>query len=112
MPSGSWWAPASWALILGSSRCPRQDPWCTPPRGDAGFALAITPEVPGARLVLDDSAELVRVAISRGLPATVDLTVEVAPPAITQAKLESARTLGQPLLASPATVTHRGGQWT
>jgi vancomycin resistance protein YoaR len=82
------------------------------PRTDGGYGLAITPEVPGTRLVLDDSAERIRVAISRGLPTTVDLAVEVEQPRITQAKLEAARTLGQPLLASPATVTHRGSQWT
>ncbi|MSQ23343.1 MAG: hypothetical protein EXR58_02150 [Chloroflexi bacterium] len=78
---------------------------------DGRVSFATVPERPGSRLRISESAQRVREAISRGLPATVDLIIGIEQPGLTTANVESVRSRASQMAAGPVALSYGSSTW-
>ncbi len=74
--------------------------------------VVVVPEGAGQRLRIPDSAQRLNAAVSRGLPATVDLVIDVERPIFTRETVESVRLRAQEMVAAPVTLSYGNSSWT
>lgn len=74
--------------------------------------IAAVPEIPGARLLMPESAQRMRDAIARGLPTTVELAIVVVRPNLTRTSVEPTRARAERLVEGPVTLTLGNRSWS
>lgn len=79
---------------------------------DGSVAVVVTPEVPGARLDIPESAERIRRAVSHSLPATVDLAIATEHPRLTRSSIEPTRAQAQGMVEGPVVLTSGSRSWS
>lgn len=75
-------------------------------------SVVVVPELPGARLQVSESAEWIRLAVARGLPAEVDLAIVIDQPVLTEASVKLTRTAAERMLGGDVRLTSPGTSWT
>jgi vancomycin resistance protein YoaR len=76
-----------------------------------GFSVNVTPEQPGLRLLLAESGERVREALSHGDLGPIDLATEVEAPALTTADFREPKAQVERALAGPLYLTLDNRRW-
>ncbi|MBI4212895.1 MAG: VanW family protein [Chloroflexi bacterium] len=79
---------------------------------DGRATIVVVPEMVGQRLRARESAQRMNEAVSRGLPTTVDLVVDVERPVVTRVGLEPARARAQDMVAGPVMLSYANSNWT
>lgn len=74
--------------------------------------VVVSREQRGSRISIPVTIERLRDAVVRGLPAEIDLAIEVAPPNVTAADLLTAKGEAERMLSSPLTLTLESRRWT
>ena len=78
---------------------------------DGRVAVLVVPEATGQHLRIPESAQRVSDVVSRGLPATVDLMVDLDKPTLTREAVEPVRAKAQDMVSAPVTLSYGNSSW-
>jgi len=77
-----------------------------------GPIVTVTPEQAGFRLLVDESAQRLRDALTAGVPAAVDLVVETENPTATASDYADAQSQAERIVSEPLVISFQDKRWT
>lgn len=73
--------------------------------------VSTVPASAGSLLLVDETAQRMREAISRGLPTTVQLSIGILQPALSTAAVEPVRTRAERMVEAPVSLAYENKSW-
>ena len=98
--------------IAGQIDRPVQDAQIAIRKGSQAPTVVLTPDSVGRHLDVEESALLIREAVTTALPTTVTLAVETQQPSVAAADLQAARAQAEGMLSGPLALSYQEKHWT